>query len=117
MTAHNLEVLARQRLALKAQAEDIAARIAEIDAQIVDAVEVGGRVVIDGQPVFRVQQRAPFDVDTARRVLPADVIAACTQTVTEERVDRRRLEALATGLGVRDRCLKPGRPFVEGVRS
>ena len=115
MTEHTLETLARQRMALKAQAEDIAARIAQIDALIVDAVEVGGRIDIDGQPAFRVQQRAPFDVDRACQVLPAEVVAACTETVTEQRVDRRRLEALAEGLGLRGQCVKPGRPFVAEV--
>ena len=92
---------AKELLRLRAQKEELDAKIAEVAARLT---------------VFRVSQRAPFDVDTARRVLPADVVAACTETVTEQRVDKKRLEALATGLGMRDACLKPGVPYIQAAK-
>ena len=107
---------AKELLRLRAQKEELDAKIAEVAARLTDAVEVGGRIDIDGRTVFRVSQRAPFDVDTARRVPPADVVAACTETVTEQRVDKKRLEALATGLGMRDACLKPGVPYIQAAK-
>lgn len=58
-----IDTLARRRIALLAQREDIDAEIKNIDAQLIDAVEVGGHVDIDGQPVWRVQQRRTFSVD------------------------------------------------------
>ena len=42
-----IDTLARRRLALLAQREDIDAEIKNIDAQLIDAVEVGGHVDID----------------------------------------------------------------------
>lgn len=115
MSAAVVEELAKELLHLRAQEGDLKAEIARVQAALVDAVEVGGRIDINGETVFRVSQRAPFDLDTAVSVLPADIVAACTETVTEQRVDGRRLEALAEGLGLREQCVKPGRPFVAGV--
>lgn len=109
----SLEQLARDRLARVAEKEAIEDKIKDIDAQIIDAVEAGGIVEIDGQPVYRVQQNRPFNVDLARKVLPAEMIAACTVTV--EQIDKERLDALATGMGLREQCLKPGAPHVRPV--
>lgn len=111
-----VEELAKELLHLRAQEVDLKSEIARVQAALVDAVEVGGRIDINGETVFRVSQRAPFDLEVAVSVLPADIVAACTETVTEQRVDKKRLEALATGLGLRDACLKPGAPFIASAR-
>lgn len=83
---NDMEILARRRVDLKEQADAIAAAIAAIDAQIVDAVEVGGVVAIGDEPVWRVQQRRTFDPDRARELVSPEVIAAAT---VEAMTDRR----------------------------
>jgi hypothetical protein len=64
-----IDVLARQRQELAAQREVIDQRIKSIDAAIIDAVEIGGSVTIDGQPAYRVQQRRSFSAHLTRRPL------------------------------------------------
>lgn len=110
----SIEDLARERLSLLAQIEELEHRRKEIDAHLVDAIEVGGHIDLDGEPVFRVQQKRDFRVDLAEKVLPAEVIAAATTTV--EQVDRARLKAYAEAMGVIDDCLKVSTPFVSAVR-
>lgn len=109
---HDPVVLARRRLALLAQRDEIDAALKAVDAALIDAVEVGGAIDIDGQPAFRVQQNRPFDLPTAQKVLPAELVALATTTQTVEVVDKDRLKALAEGMGLLDACVKPGRPFV-----
>lgn len=108
----DIEVLARKRLSLIAQREEIDTALKAVDAALIDAIEVGGAITIDDEPVFRVQQNKPFDVDTARKVLPAELVALATVTETVEVIDKARLKSLADGLGLLDACVKPGRPFV-----
>lgn len=110
----SIEDLARERLAVEAQIEELEHRKKSIDAQLVDAVEVGGHVDLDGAPVFRVQQKRDFRVDLAEKVLPAAVVAA--STVTVEQVDRARLKAYAEAMGVLEQCVKVSVPFVAAVR-
>ena len=45
---NNIEVLARQRLALLAQIEGLEQRKKQIDAALIDAIEVGGLIDLDG---------------------------------------------------------------------
>jgi len=104
---NNIEVLARQRIELVAQADAIKARIAAIDAQIVDAIEVGGHVDLDGQPVWRVQQRRTFSLDKARELVSPEVIAAATVEV----LDPKLLQSLLPPL-LRDACMADGKIFV-----
>ena len=110
----NIEVLARERLALLAQIEDLEQRKKQIDAALIDAIEVGGLVDLDGEPVLRVQQKRDFRVDLAEKVLPAEVITACTVTV--EQVDKAKLKSYAEAMGVIDACLKTSVPFVSAVK-
>lgn len=112
MTEHNIEVLARRRLHLLEQLEAVKAGIAAIDALIIDAVEVGGRVDVDDQPAFRVQQKRTFDTERARQVCPAELIAAATVPT----LDTRALRSLLPPALV-DACMKPGAVFVTAVKS
>jgi hypothetical protein len=113
MTA-NVEQAAKELLRLQAQLEDLEAKIKEQKAILVDAVEVGGTVEIDGAPTFRVTQKRDFRVDLAEQVLPAAVVTAATVTV--EQVDKAKLKAYAGALGLLDGCLKVSEPFVTAVR-
>jgi len=110
----NIEQAARDLLRLQAELEDLEARIKEKKAILIDAVEVGGTVEIDGAPMFRVQQKRDFRVDLAEKVLPAEVITAATVTV--EQVDKSKVKAYAEALGLLDSCLKVSEPFVTAVR-
>ena len=102
-----IDTLARRRLALLAQREDIDAEIKNIDAQLIDAVEVGGHVDIDGQPVWRVQQRRTFSVDRARELAPPEVITAATV----ETVDPKVLQSMLPPV-IREACMTDGKIFV-----
>ena len=102
-----IDTLARRRIALLAQREDIDAEIKNIDAQLIDAVEVGGHVDIDGQPVWRVQQRRTFSVDRARELAPPEVITAATV----ETVDPKVLQSMLPPV-IREACMTDGKIFV-----
>lgn len=104
---NNIEILARQRIELVAQRDEISEAIAKIDTQIVDAIEVGGHVDIDGQAVWRVQQRRDFNLDKALTLVPDEVKTAATVT----QIDKKLLQSLMPPL-LRDACLEPGKIFV-----
>lgn len=104
---NNIETLARQRIELVAQRDEISEAIAKIDTQIVDAIEVGGHVDIDGQAVWRVQQRRDFNLDKALTLVPDEVREAATVT----HVDAKVLQSLMPPL-LRDACMAPGKIFV-----
>ena len=104
---NNIEVLARRRLALVEQKDSLTEAIADIDAQLVDAIEVGGTVDLDGQPVFRVQRKRTFSLELARDVLPADLIKAA-ETVTVDQAALKRMIPPA----LLDACMKPGAVYV-----
>jgi len=110
----SIEDLARRRMALLEQREAVESEIKSIDAQLIDAVEVGGRIDLDGEPVLRVAQKRDFRVDLAEKVLPAAVVTACTVTV--EQVDKAKLKSYAEAMGVIDACLKTSVPFVSAVK-
>lgn len=111
---NDIEVLARQRLALLAQIEGLEQRKKQIDAALIDAIEVGGLIDLDGEPVLRVQQKRDFRVDLAEKVLPTAVITACTVTV--EQVDKAKLKSYAEAMGVLEQCVKTSVPFVSVVK-
>ena len=103
----DIQVLARRRLSLAEQRESIDAAIAAIDAQLTDAIEVGGKVEIDGQPVFKVQQRRTFDVERARQLCPPEVIAAATVPTLDTKALKHLLPAALI-----EQCMKPGAIYV-----
>ena len=104
---NDIETLARRRLALVEQKESLEASIADIDTQLVDAIEVGGTVDLDGAPVFRVQRKRTFSLELARDVLPADLIKAA-ETVTVDQAALKRMIPPA----LLDACMKPGAVYV-----
>jgi hypothetical protein len=104
---NDIETLARRRLALVEQKDSLTEAIAAIDAQLVDAIEVGGSVDLDGQPVFRVQRKRTFSLDLAREVLPADLIKAA-ETVTVDQAALKRMIPPA----LLPACMKPGAVYV-----
>jgi hypothetical protein len=107
----NLEVLARRRLALVEQRDSISEQIKAIDAAIVNRIEVGATVEVDGHPVFRVSTRRTFDVDRARELLPDTVIEAATVPV----LDAKLLRSLMPPALV-DAAMVEGNPFLTAVR-
>ena len=104
---NNIEVLARRRLALVEQKDSLTEAIADIDAQLVDAIEVGGSVDLDGAPVFRVAQKRTFSLELAREVLPPEVIKSA-ETVTVDQAALKRMIPPA----LLDACMKPGAVYV-----
>ena len=104
---NNMETLARRRIELVTQRDEISEAIAKIDTQLVDAVEVGGHIDIGGEHVWRVQQRRSFDLDKALTLVPDEVREAATVT----HVDAKVLQSLMPPL-LRDACLQPGKIFV-----
>ena len=102
----NVEQAARELLRLQAELEDLEARIKEQKAILVDAVEVGGTVEIDGAPMFRVQQKKDFRLDLAEKILPAEVITAATVTV-----DPKVLQSMLPPV-IREACMTDGKIFV-----
>ena len=104
---NDIETLARRRLALVEQKDSLTEAIVAIDAQLVDAIEVGGSVDLDGHPVFRVAQKRTFSLDLAREVLPADLIKAA-ETVTVDQAALKRMIPPA----LLDACMKPGAVYV-----
>lgn len=87
-----IDTLARRRLALLAQREDIDAEIKNIDAQLIDAVEVGGHIDLDGQPGDG-GRAWPQDGDTDGLTLlptPATVNSKSTRAMTASTGNGRR---------------------------
>lgn len=108
----NIEVLARQRLALLEEREAIDEKLAAIDADIIDAVEVGGAVDLDGQVVFRVQTKRTFSTVRAKELVSEEVLAAATVPTLDTKLLRQLLPPALT-----DACMVEGRPFVAKARS
>ena len=104
---NNIETLARRRLALVEQKESLEASIADIDTQLVDAIEVGGTVDLDGAPVFRVAQKRTFSIERARELVPAELIAAATVPS----LDSKRLRELLPP-AVEAACMVDGKVYV-----
>lgn len=107
----DIEVLARQRVELAHQAKSIAQRIADIDQEITDAVEVGGIVDIAGEPVWRVQQKHTFNLAKAEELVPPELVEAATVTT----VDKQVLQSLMPP-ALRDACMDLGKIFVTAAK-
>ena len=103
----NVEQAAKELLRLQAELEALEARIKEQKAILIDAVEVGGTVEIDGAPMFRVTQKKDFRLDLAEKILPAEVITAATV----ETVDPKVLQSMLPPV-IREACMTDGKIFV-----
>jgi antitoxin (DNA-binding transcriptional repressor) of toxin-antitoxin stability system len=89
----DIEQLARDRKHWQAQKENVEAQIAHIDAQLIDAVEAGGRILIDGEPAYRiVATRGRIDPQKLQAAAPAALVMASTVTTTS--VDVKKLQSL-----------------------
>lgn len=102
-----LATRARRLLALTAQQEEMQAAIDDEKAAILALTSVGDRIEVDGQPAFRIQQRRTFDLETAKRVVPAQLIQAATVPT----VDAKALKSLLPP-AVLDKCMVDGRVSV-----
>ena len=109
---NEVETLAARRLALLAIREDADEGIRQIDAQLVAALSVGDPVKVDGETLFRVQQKNTFSLDKARAMLPETVIEAATVPT----VDVKLLKSLMPPAAVKA-CMVPGATFVGKVKS
>ena len=110
----NIEDLARERLRRIAEKERVESRIAEIDALLIGAVEVGDIVTIDGAPVWRLQRgNHTFNVTKAREVLTEDMVAAIT--VTETKVSGAQAKQLLPP-ALYQACTVEGKPSIRGVK-
>ena len=101
-------VLARRRLALLEVIESNQQALADIDAQLIDAIEVGGKVEIDGQPVLKISERkGTFDPAKAREIVPGELLEAATVPT----LDAKALQKMMPPALV-DACRKPSSIFV-----
>lgn len=112
--APQLEVLTRRRIEVVAQQDALKESLASIDAAILTLCKPGDKLLIDDQPIFRVNQSHNWDEDTAREVLPAELLDAITVTETVTRIDRTvAKEVLPPALY--SACTKPSKPSVGKV--
>lgn len=112
--APQLEVLTRRRIDVVAQLDALKESLASIDAAILTLVEPGTALEIDNEPIFRVTVSHRWDEDTAREVLPPELLDAITVTETVTRIDRATAkEVLPPALYTA--CTKPSKPSVGKV--
>lgn len=111
--SNEIEDLARERLQRIAEKERVDSRIAEIDALLIGAVEIGDIVTIDGAPVWRLRGNHTFNVTKAREVLTEDMVAAIT--VTETKVSGAQAKQLLPP-ALYQACTVEGKPSIRGVK-
>lgn len=98
---------ARRLIALTAQAEDIDHQIRDIKARIAEAVPVGEKVTVDGQPVLSVRiSGRRFDPKLAAD-LPSPLLQLCQEMTVSSRLAKANLPP-----AVYDTLLTPGHPTV-----
>lgn len=107
MTDHNYETLTARLVDLDAQIEELQAQRKATAQAIIDGIEVGGAASINGQTYYRVQQKRTFDVDKAKEIVPAELIAAASFPT----LDVKTLKSLMPPALV-DVCMTPGAIFV-----
>lgn len=110
----SLEALARERLAIMAQVEELEDRKKQIDATMMTMLDPGQVVEIDGAPVWRLQRgNHTFNVTKAREVLTEDMVAAIT--VTETKVSGAQAKQLLPP-ALYQACTVEGKPSIRGVK-
>jgi hypothetical protein len=109
-----IEALARRRLELTAKRDDITTAIAQVDEALMTLLQPGEAALIDGQPIWVVQQGANrWNEARARDVLPDELLDAITST--EPHIDRAKAkQVLPPALYVE--CCVPDRPHVAKAR-
>lgn len=91
LTPDELDTLSRRHLQLGAAAEAIAAERAQIEATIRDAYPQGTETVTPCGAIVRVYRTRRFDDETARAVLPADVVPALEKRVIDAKLAKASL--------------------------
>lgn len=110
-----IEVLARRRLELTHQLDELKHAVAQVDAALMTMLQPGDHADIDGQPVWTIRAgNARFNEAKARDVLPQELVEAATVTETHLSKDRAR-EILPPALYAE--CCVAGRPFVAKASS
>jgi len=110
----NIEALAAQLVDLRERRDMLNAHIEDVEAQLFDAVEVGGIISVGGKDIFRVTQSHRFNETVARENLPAEVVAAVT--VSTETLDRSKLAAVLPPEAYERLCTKPSKPSIQVIR-
>lgn len=106
VAANALRDIAAERKVLDAEEK----RMKEILAKLLAEGETG--VSPDGEPLVQVRRGARvWNEAAARENLPANLLAAITVTVTEERLDKDKAKAIF-GDALYERCTKANRPSV-----
>ncbi len=87
-----LEALGRERLNAVYQRDEWAARVAQIDAEILSLAEPGDTIDVGGEPAYIIATGAHrWDEKRAREVLPDALVQMLT--VTETKLDRKLAQA------------------------
>jgi len=87
-----LEALGRERLNAVYQRDEWAARVAQIDAEILSLAEPGDTIDVGGEPAYIISHGAHrWDEKRAREVLPDALVQMLT--VTETKLDRKLAQA------------------------
>ena len=109
-----IEVLARRRLELTAKRDETLAAIAQVDEALMTLLQPGEAALIDGQPIWVIQQGANrWNEQKAREVLPDEQLDAITST--EPHIDRAKAkQVLPPALFLE--CTVPDRPHVAKAR-
>jgi len=110
----NIEALAAQLVDLRERRDMLNAHIDDVEAQLFDAVEVGGIISVGGKDIFRVTQSHRYNEAVARENLPAEILAAVT--IPTETLDRHKLAAILPPDTYERLCTKPTKPSIQVIR-
>ncbi len=109
-----LETLGRERLNAVYQRDEWAARVAQIDAEILALTEPGDTIDVGGEPAYIVTAGAHrWDEKKAREVLPDTLVQMLT--VTETKLDRKLAQAKLPPDLYRQACVE-GKPQIRAAK-
>lgn len=115
MNAHDDAVarLAAQLAHVEATIADLTEAADNLKAELLASLAPGDVVAVGGKPAYRVSPgRRTFNAATAAKVLPAELVEACTVP----KLDQGKVRAAVTPI-VWDLCCTEGKPFVAKVAS
>ncbi len=107
----NVETIARQLAELETRSAEIADAIADKKAQLLEALNVGDTINLDGEPAYRVVSTRRFDETKARGLLPPHVIVQAT----EEKLSPRLVRSMIAP-ALYDAVTTAGTPYIKAVR-
>jgi len=103
---------ARRLAALEAEAATIAEEVERLRGLLLDAVETGGTIEVDGQPRWRVTVRKTFDPALALGLLTAEQQQLCTVPRLDPAAVKRILPP-----AVYELCCKESAPHMAKVAA